>query len=165
MSLMISLIREGGILCLWSLLTCRNRTKGRLRQVFAFLEVFVSLWMYHPFGLQSHCICVRSCCTCRASCVTPKQKRNKTSVKIPQHQGSTILKVKRHEIDRVKAVDRFLHRAAITLHSFFWVVMPPHSQPSNCSRNAHRWCAVIGRPRSARLKGTPGMDVGHMNEI
>jgi len=26
-------------------------------------------------------------------------------------------------------------------------------------RNAHRWCAVIGKPGCARLEGTPAMDL------
>jgi len=29
----------------------------------------------------------------------------------------------------------------------------------NYSRNAHRWCGVIGKPGSARLEGTPAMDL------
>jgi len=35
--------------------------------------------------------------------------------------------------------------------------MPPHRLPSNYSRNAHRWCAVIGKPRSAQLESTATM--------
>jgi len=27
--------------------------------------------------------------------------------------------------------------------NFFFVVMPPHNQPSKCSKNAHKWCAVL----------------------
>jgi len=44
--------------------------------------------------------------------------------------------------------------------------MPPHSWPSNYSRNAHRWCAVRGKPGSARPEGTPAMDLnGQMNVV
>jgi len=35
--------------------------------------------------------------------------------------------------------------------------MLPHSWPSKFSRNAHRWCAVIGKPGSAQPEGTPAM--------
>ena len=35
----------------------------------------------------------------------------------------------------------------------------------NYIRNAHRWCAVIRKPGSAWLEGTPGMDLGHMNVV
>jgi len=42
--------------------------------------------------------------------------------------------------------------------NFLLVVMSPHSYPSNYIRNAHKWCAVIGRPGSARPEGTPAME-------
>jgi len=38
-------------------------------------------------------------------------------------------------------------------------VILPHSQLFKYSRNAHRWCAVIGKPGSARPEGTPAMDL------
>jgi len=38
--------------------------------------------------------------------------------------------------------------------------MPPHSYPFKYSRNGHRWCAVIGKPGSARPEGTPATDLG-----
>ena len=38
--------------------------------------------------------------------------------------------------------------------------MSPHSEPFKYSRNAHKWCAVIGKPKSARPEGTPAMDLG-----
>jgi len=32
-------------------------------------------------------------------------------------------------------------------------------------RNAHRWCAVISKPGSAWLEGTPAMGLGSMNVV
>jgi len=39
-------------------------------------------------------------------------------------------------------------------------MMPPHSQPSNYSRNAHQWCAVVRKPGNAWLDSicTPAID-------
>jgi len=37
--------------------------------------------------------------------------------------------------------------------------MSPHSKPSNYIRNAHKWCAVRGKPGSARHEDTPAIDL------
>jgi len=42
---------------------------------------------------------------------------------------------------------------------FFFGVLPPLSSPANYIRNAHKWCTVMGYPRSARLDVTPAMDL------
>jgi len=57
------------------------------------------------------------------------------------------------------------HKASPPFFKFCFVVMPPHSWRTNYSRNAHRWCAVIRKPESAWLEGTPTMDLGHMNVV
>ena len=43
---------------------------------------------------------------------------------------------------------------------FFLVVLSPHSLRTNYSRSSYRWCAVIRKPGSAWLQGTPAMDHG-----
>jgi len=53
------------------------------------------------------------------------------------------------------------HRRVLPLFfCFFLCFLPPHSQRANYIRNAHRWCAVISKPRSTRLEGTSAMDHG-----
>jgi len=37
--------------------------------------------------------------------------------------------------------------------------LSPHSLRANYIRSDYRWCIVIGKPRSARLKGTPAIHV------
>ena len=41
----------------------------------------------------------------------------------------------------------------------FFCVLPPHSYRAYYIRNAHRWCAVTRKPRSAWLEGTPAIHV------
>jgi len=48
---------------------------------------------------------------------------------------------------------------------FNFNVLPPPSSRANYSRNGSRWCAVIRKPGSAWLEGTPAMDLGHMNVV
>ena len=51
------------------------------------------------------------------------------------------------------AVALFLSLAThVYTFQLFFLVLPSHSQRANCISNAHRWCAVIGKPRSARLE-------------
>jgi len=42
---------------------------------------------------------------------------------------------------------------------FFLCVLPPHIQRANYMWNAHKWCAVIGKPGIAWLKCTPAIHV------
>jgi len=36
---------------------------------------------------------------------------------------------------------------------------------TNYIRSDYRWCAVMKKPGSAWLEGTPAMDLGHMNVV
>jgi len=55
--------------------------------------------------------------------------------------------------------------AGPALGVLFWFVMPPHSQASQHIRNAYNWCAVMGWSAESKRKGTPAMDLEHMNFV
>jgi len=74
------------------------------------------------------------------------------------------------EMALFKTFQTFLLTQICLVWFFVVFVLPPHSYPSKYSKNAHKWCAVIGKPGSARPNRTAlpqslMMDLGHMNIV
>ena len=76
-----------------------------------------------------------------------------------------VYNTKIQEIDRVKAADRFLLRASITLPSFFFGCYAATQLALQLQSERTQVLCSNREARKCTAQSTPGMDLNHMNEV